>query len=853
MNTYFTIENIAKRFFFVVGKTKDTFCDSGLNDLDLEFMLYNELKDAEYQRIIFYSKTQKIYCFDKDSYALTQNPKAKIGAKCKSAIQIKGPLMGRIMSKKSDSEENKESNALHFDKMSELDAFNKIDSCMRDESVKTAIIFTNADDFINFFGEVRTERGSEHIHSKVYDSFNEYDSLGYENNNIMLFVFPQKSLSEITKIYGEQQSLIWKTFFENKFKTSTVIDIDVPSYAEIRNAINLIRIKHGLKVEFSELDNICEMLAKEMYAKKETLVSLMQWLNFVADENMVLNIEICEKHYHKKAKKSAFERLDELIGMESVKNQIKAFAKQAEKKDDEGAAAYRSRLKPIIQYAEKGENLHLVLTGNPGTGKTTVAKLLGEIYYELGYLKSGHTVKVTRADLVGEYVGSTAIKTREKIEEAMGGVLFIDEAYDLKREGDNGNDFGQEAINTILEAMSDKNGQFAVIAAGYPNEMQTFIDSNPGLKRRFRRVINIEDYTAEELQQIFDMNMKNSGYIVDEDLSALLPQFFENWYRTRDDNWGNAGYVDGLIGEMYENWCVRDGVRDEYGNIIMEKQDIPKHLEEHLKPLSESKKAVIDRLNALIGLEKVKQQINDIRIKMLFAGSTNGPGNYVFSGNPGTGKTTVARLMGDIFAEMGVLRKGHVVEVKREDLVAEFTGQTAPKTKQKLEEALDGVLFIDEAYTLSRDKGSLGGGFGQEAIDTIVPFMENNRERLCVICAGYTEDMNNFLAANSGLKSRFTEVIDFPDYTANEMVEILKSFARKFTLDEEFLEKSKAVFEKMLLNKTKDFGNGRDVRKYFEECKMMLYKRLAMEYGAPENVPEWAIKTLTGVDVPLTI
>lgn len=854
MNTYFTQSNIMKRFFFVVGKTKDTFVNEALEAFDLEFSLQDHLKKLGYERIMFYSKTQKIYCFDECSYALSASRSVTPAQSSKKPSLIKGPLGGKLLNKAPTNVPSSDAlpDSLNFGKMNDLDAFQRIDYCMHDKSHKTAVIFNNAEDFMTFFGEVRTDRGSETIRSKIYDSINDYDGLDYDNSNIMVFVFPQRSLSETMSLYGNMSGL-WRLFFQPKMGKGNVIEIDSPAQAEIRNAINLIRIKHGLQVDFRDMENISKLFAKTAYANGLTMTELMRQMMVCADSGRTLNMDTAEQICGKRIQKSAFERLDELVGMESIKQQIRAFIMRSKQMAAAVEQGYISRIQPQPKQGTAGMNLHFVLTGNPGTGKTTVARLLGEIYYELGFLPGGHTVKVTRSDLVAGYVGQTAIKTRACIDKAIGGVLFVDEAYMLKRPREDGmsdNDFGQEAIDTILEAMSDRAGEFAVVVAGYPKEMEGFLNSNPGLQRRFNQILHIEDYSPEELHEIFDRYCRKKKYTVDEALSAGLNNFFVNWHRSRDKNWGNAGNVEKLLDNMYEHWCMRAGQRDSSGNILLSQCDVPASLQVHFKDISEAKQDAITQLNNLIGLDNVKDRIKKLRRNILIGGHTSEPGHYVFAGNPGTGKTTVARLLGDLLCEAGVLRRGHVIEVGREDLVGIHVGTTAAKTKAVIESAIDGVLFIDEAYRLVDGGDGSSNNFGLEAIDTLVAAMENHRDRLCVICAGYTRPMEEFVQSNPGLKSRFTEVIEFGDYNAAELLQILRSFAgRDNVLEKEFLDGSLRIFEHWATHRSVEFGNARDVRKYFSECTDTLYERIEQEYGLV-NIPEKAKYTYTGRDIP---
>jgi len=820
MKTYFNIdENIQNRFFFIFGNTNDCFCDNNLIDMDLKYSLNKHLKDCGYKRIVFYSKDEKIHFYDDESFNLATKTQKKNEAQPakKTPMSFKGPLKGRLMRSRQDKPIAAETaDILHFKEMTDIDAFDRIDFYMKDKNVKTAVVITNADDFITYFGD--------DIRNKVLDSFNKYDGLGYENLNIMLFIFPnQTTASE----HNENRAPVWNTFFKPKYekKKITEIHISFPSAGEIRNAINYFRLKHGLKVDFSSIDAISKRISKDRFPLKLLMKKLKD--GKIPDS--------------KKDNETAIQKLDRLIGMETVKKEVRILENRKISFVDEG---YHSRLLPPISKENSTFNLNYVMTGNPGTGKTTAARLLGEIMHESGYLESGHTVEVTRKDLVAGFVGQTAIKTKEKIEEAIGGVLFIDEAYSLVEGGEN--DFGREAITELVAAMTARKGQFSLVVAGYPEQMKTFMDSNPGLQRRFSKTIHIEDYTPEELLKIFKNNLKKNECVLSDNLSTMLNSFFENWHKSRDKNWGNAGNVEKLLEAMSGNWWGRGGERSTEGKIILDICDIPEDKQRFCKLSQETKEDAMIKLKRLIGLRRVKERIEELKINIAFDKASTDPGHYIFAGNPGTGKTTVARLLGDILREEGVLRRGHVIDVKREDLVAGYVGQTAPKTKEKLEQAIDGILFIDEAYSL------VEGGqndFGQEAINTILAFMEDNRSRICVICAGYTKDMERFVQSNKGLKSRFTEIIYFDDYTVDELLEILHCFGEGYSMEPDFIQKSRETFELWVKNKSDDFGNARDVRNYFKECETRLRKRLVREYGNVGNIPEDKRKNLTGVDI----
>ena len=228
-----------------------------------------------------------------------------------------------------------------------------------------------------------------------------------------------------------------------------------------------------------------------------------------------------------------YQELDELIGLGSVKTEVRSLANFVKLQKQREAKGLKTAK---VSY-------HLVFYGSPGTGKTTVARIVGRIYKDLGVLKKGHTVETDRAGLCGQYVGQTGPKTDSVIAKALDGVLFIDEAYSLVPEGGAGNDYGQEAISTILKRMEDYRDRLVVIVAGYKNEMQRFIDSNPGLQSRFNRYIDFPDYTAGELTDIFKMYMKKNQYTMSKETEAYLKERFNYAVAHKDRNFGNARYA----------------------------------------------------------------------------------------------------------------------------------------------------------------------------------------------------------------------------------------------------------------------------------------------------------------------
>lgn len=242
---------------------------------------------------------------------------------------------------------------------------------------------------------------------------------------------------------------------------------------------------------------------------------------------------------------------------------------------------------------------------------------------------------------------------------------------------------------------------------------------------------------------------------------------------------------------------------------------------------------LMDKLNNLIGLSGVKKEVNSLinMLKINKMREDNGlktidvSKHLVFLGNPGTGKTTVARLLSQIYKQLGILETGQLIEVDREGLVAGYVGQTATKTKEKIDAALGGILFIDEAYTLAKE----GTDFGQESIDTILKAMEDMRDKFVVIVAGYPEPMDKFLESNPGLKSRFNKYILFEDYTAQELYEIFKSLcaSRDMKLDESADEYLKEYLDILIANKPENFANGREMRNMFEKAAQNQADRLA--------------------------
>ena len=610
-----------------------------------------------------------------------------------------------------------------------------------------------------------------------------------------------------------------------------VIHIGHPGADEILNFQRRIRLRNHVRTNFSSLVQNCETNATELRQKADP-----------EKFSMKNNLELLGRYDWTKDEntESALNRLEALPGRRAVAERIRGDVDYAQYQQENGQAEdgeerdQRPAVERLLDHSDEKPpaqvNLSYALAGKPGTGKTIIARLVAEAFKEAGILRSGHFIEATVQDLVGEYVGQSALKANNLLSRARGGVLFIDEVQGFEKD----NQFHREAIRTILKYAEDYRGDISVIVATYPGEMDAFLSIDQGLPRRFSQRIDLEDYDAATCVDIFNYMAAERKVEVDPDLQEKLEGLFEAWIndRTKKEEFSNAGSVRNLVEAMDRARFNRGG-----GDAPLILEDVPEEYQAYSEAAirrtgdpDERLERALEELNALTGLDKVKEAVrgivSDIKgVRRRGQEANIAPGHYSFEGNPGTGKTTVARLLGDIFRELGVLKSGHVVEVTRSQLVAQFVGQTAPRVREQTDKAKDGVLFIDEAHNLIQGDQDQ---FGKEAIGELTAILENERERLCVIVAGYSEPMARLFETDQGWESRFTSRIHFEDYEPQGMEQIMLQMCKRdqFTLQPELGKNLQLILTKLRDTEGGKFANGRSIRNFFGTMVRNLNIRL---------------------------
>ena len=502
-------------------------------------------------------------------------------------------------------------------------------------------------------------------------------------------------------------------------------------------------------------------------------------------------------------------KLSELIGLAQIKEsikKIKAFA--------------------LANKDSNDLNIHMCFLGNPGSGKTEVARYIAGILYENKILPTKKIIEVDRSGLVSQYFGATAEKTSRVISQAMGGVLFIDEAYALANNSDQGiTDYGKEAIDTLVKAMEDYRGKFCVILAGYRNEMQQMLMANPGFKSRIQFTLDFPNYSRMELKDIAAQMLDKRNYTIGDAAMNRILDITD--IKRKEPNFANAREVRNILDQviMCQNLrCV--GTGDHEVGLV----DVNKYIQDAKINLPTSGSGVAkkiltgeEELDQLVGLSVVKRMVKKIKA---YAKRNKDDSDFnmhmCFYGNPGTGKTEVARILSRILYDAGVLGEAKLVETNAQGILGKYVGETGPKTLEKIKESMDGVLFLDEAYSLINSTTSDGGAtnYGDEAIAVLLKEMEDHRGQFCVIFAGYKDEMKTMIGANPGLQSRIQFTLEFPDYTREELGEIAEGFLTKknYRIDEAALNCVLDITE--YYRNRPNFANARTVRNILDQVIM---------------------------------
>ncbi|MET9037709.1 AAA family ATPase [Streptomyces mirabilis] len=816
----------------------DVFVDSTAQVCSMEQALWRMLRAAGFERIVFGTLHNPVYFRDRASRDLSRRPARRTaetvgrsGPRTMRHTSLQGPLGGtRLLGAASPSaaepapDQDRGAGAARASGIADPLGVMTLAAHLRDAEHRTAVVFPHADELL-----VHNRAGRQ-----LAGAMAEWASDTVEGNQWIL-VFRRPSLNRVAEFLAGLGSYPQLEAFVNERLDEPgrggTFRVGLPEAAELERLVHSVRLRKGLQLEWQDLDRV----VRAMTGHPETARVWSERLEQLREEKVSLNHQSVRRWVGGAVsdERTPWQRLAAMPGMEAVARRFEDLRAEVE-------AAEELRVRGLAGVGEPPAR-HLVFTGNPGTGKTTVARLVGEMYRDLGVLSRGHCAEVEAGDLIAGYIGQTAIKTNALVDRALDGVLFIDEAYGLSDQSDG---FGDEAIQTLLKRMEDDRGRLVVIVAGYPGKMKEFLEANVGLKSRFPHVVEFPDYDPDTLNKIMLNRLAEHGLRLSDEAAQALRQIVEGMHASRDEGFGNARAMRSLADGLRTPWAVRVG-RDVEQPVIAD--DIPEEYRDHLlRPVPELAELLAE-LDRYVGLGPVRGELeglaNRLRMRQERGAEAFVPPHLLFTGPPGTGKTTVARLVGKLFRGLGLLRKGHVVEVTRTDLVAQYVGQTAPKVRAEVERALDGVLFIDEAYSLVRDTGGQGG-FGAEAVDTLLREMEHHRGRLVVIAAGYPQDMQRLLDFNPGLRGRFTTEVPFPRYTLDALVEILRRMVAEdgYTLGPGTAERARLWIEATRQVRGASFSDGREVRRLYE----LMEGRKAARWNRgdkdseylPEDVPD---------------
>lgn len=520
--------------------------------------------------------------------------------------------------------------------------------------------------------------------------------------------------------------------------------------------------------------------------------------------------------------KKALSKLHRMVGLKQLKKSI---------------SDHMNFVNLVRLRAEQGIHttlppMHMVFTGNPGTGKTTVADFIGEIYASLGILSKGNVIRVERSDFMDTRVGGTELKAKAILKSAQGNVLFIDEAYTLLKENECSNDTGGRVIETILTALSHEETDMLVIMAGYPKEMKMLLESNTGLQSRFPYVFHFEDYTADELLEIAKEVARKNNYRFSVAALKALSALIKREVRHKDCHFGNARFVTRLIHTriipaMSSRLAAlpEDKLKNKRTLQTIQLQDIPISPEElqHIQDNGFDEKSIarsLQKLDALVGLEQVKKAIHDFvdvarylnNQGLSYAGNV-APLKWNFTGNTGTGKSTVAGIMAKLLHAMNLLDKGHLVELKAEEIYNVQDYKVDEILRNAMRRSQQGLLFVDGDAPVFKSPQS---HFDSEKLRYRLTSLTSELPGNYALIIAEHESVRQPLASNlmqSGIVE-FDHTLRFEDYTADELMQILELMLKKQKLKMEAEAKSimAEYINRLCENRDLGYANARTMK-----------------------------------------